>query len=136
MPDAEALGSAVAVAFGVGVELALGVGVGASVSDGGPSPLADGLAGVVHAPTASSRARRMGMRPRRDIGLVGVVADVRALDRRQGSVIEQAGLAAQKLERVLTNDPATGVIRHVDAGYDIAERTAQEQAVRIPMREA
>ena len=44
-------------------------------------------------------------------------------------------LAAQKLARVLTNDPAMGVIRHVDAGYDIAERTAQEQGVRIPMRE-
>jgi urocanate hydratase len=37
---------------------------------------------------------------------------------------------------VLTNDPAMGVIRHVDAGYDIAERTAAEQGVRIPMRES
>ena len=45
-------------------------------------------------------------------------------------------LAAQKLARVLTNDPAMGVIRHVDAGYDIAERTAREQGVRIPMRES
>ena len=41
----------------------------------------------------------------------------------------------QKLERVLTNDPGMGVIRHVDAGYDIAERVAQERGVRIPMRE-
>jgi len=44
-------------------------------------------------------------------------------------------LAAQKLERVLTSDPGTGVIRHVDAGYEIAERTAEERGVRIPMRE-
>ena len=44
-------------------------------------------------------------------------------------------LAAQKLERVLTNDPAMGVIRHVDAGYDLASRVAQEQHVRIPMQE-
>ena len=51
------------------------------------------------------------------------------------SLADGTDLAAQKLERVLTNDPAMGVIRHVDAGYDIAERTAAEQGVRIPMRE-
>ncbi len=44
-------------------------------------------------------------------------------------------LAAQKLERVLTTDPGTGVIRHVDAGYDEAARVADERGVRIPMRE-
>ncbi len=44
-------------------------------------------------------------------------------------------LAAQKLERVLTNDPGMGVIRHVDAGYELAEHVAQEQDVRIPMME-
>ena len=40
---------------------------------------------------------------------------------------------AQKLERVLTNDPATGVIRHVDAGYERAVAVAQARDVRIPM---
>ncbi len=45
-------------------------------------------------------------------------------------------LAAQKLARVLTNDPAMGVIRHVDAGYDLAEGTARQQGIRIPMRES
>ena len=45
-------------------------------------------------------------------------------------------LAAQKLARVLTNDPGMGVIRHVDAGYDLAERVAAERGVRIPMRES
>lgn len=44
-------------------------------------------------------------------------------------------LAAQKLARVLTNDPGMGVIRHVDAGYDIAEKVAAERDVRIPMSE-
>ena len=44
-------------------------------------------------------------------------------------------LAAQKLERVLTNDPGTGVIRHADAGYDRAVDVAAERGVRIPMRE-
>ena len=43
--------------------------------------------------------------------------------------------AAQRLERVLTNDPGMGVIRHADAGYDLATRTAQERGVRIPMTE-
>ncbi|MDN5859493.1 MAG: hypothetical protein L0H84_12800, partial [Pseudonocardia sp.] len=40
-----------------------------------------------------------------------------------------------KLERVLTNDPATGVIHHVDAGYDSAADVAEEHGIRIPMRE-
>jgi urocanate hydratase len=42
-------------------------------------------------------------------------------------------LAAEKLCRVLTNDPGTGVMRHADAGYDEARRVAQERGVRIPM---
>ena len=45
-------------------------------------------------------------------------------------------LAAEKLERVLTNDPGMGVIRHVDAGYHHADKVAAEQGVRIPMRES
>ena len=44
-------------------------------------------------------------------------------------------LAAEKLERVLTNDPGTGVLRHVDAGYERAEEVADERGVRVPMRE-
>jgi urocanate hydratase len=44
-------------------------------------------------------------------------------------------LAAQKLERVLTCDPGTGVIRHVDAGYERAREVAAERGVRIPMEE-
>jgi urocanate hydratase len=43
---------------------------------------------------------------------------------------------AMRLERVLTNDPGTGVVRHVDAGYPVAEETARERGVRIPMWEA
>src|SRR6201999_829298 len=42
-------------------------------------------------------------------------------------------LAGAKLERVLTNDPGMGVFRHVDAGYEIAERVAAERGVQIPM---
>jgi urocanate hydratase len=43
--------------------------------------------------------------------------------------------AARKLERVLTNDPGTGVMRHADAGYDRAIEVARERGVRIPMHE-
>ncbi len=41
--------------------------------------------------------------------------------------------AAKRLERVLTNDPATGVMRHVDAGYDEAIACAREQGLDLPM---
>jgi urocanate hydratase len=40
--------------------------------------------------------------------------------------------AEQRLRLVLTSDPATGVIRHVDAGYDEAVQCAQDRAVRVP----
>jgi urocanate hydratase len=43
---------------------------------------------------------------------------------------------ALRLSRVLTNDPGTGVIRHVDAGYPEAEQVARERGVRIPMWES
>lgn len=65
----------------------------------------------------------------------GGVGMGRSLHAGQVSLADGTDLAAQKLARVLTNDPAMGVIRHVDAGYDIADRTAAEQGVRIPMRE-
>ena len=44
-------------------------------------------------------------------------------------------LAAEKLARVLTSDPGTGVMRHADAGYERAEEVARERGVRLPMRE-
>ncbi|USK46785.1 urocanate hydratase [Cytobacillus oceanisediminis] len=41
--------------------------------------------------------------------------------------------AEQRLERVLTSDPGMGIVRHVDAGYDLAIKTAKEKGVNIPM---
>lgn len=41
--------------------------------------------------------------------------------------------AEARLERVLTTDPGMGVARHVDAGYELAEKTAREKGIRIPM---
>ncbi len=51
-------------------------------------------------------------------------------------VADGTELAAQKLERALTNDPGMGVIRHADAGYDRAIEVAAERGVRIPMQES
>jgi urocanate hydratase len=50
-------------------------------------------------------------------------------------VADGTPLAAQKLERVLTADPGTGVMRHADAGYERALEVAGQRGVRIPMRE-
>lgn len=43
--------------------------------------------------------------------------------------------AEARLERVLTTDPGMGVVRHVDAGYDLAKKTAKEKGIHIPMDE-
>ncbi len=65
----------------------------------------------------------------------GGVGIGRSIHAGQVSVADGTPLAAEKLERVLTNDPAMGVIRHVDAGYDRAVEVAEERDVRVPMRE-
>jgi len=65
----------------------------------------------------------------------GGVGMGRSIHAGQVSVADGTELARQKLERVLSNDPAMGVIRHVDAGYERAEEVAAERGVRIPMRE-
>jgi urocanate hydratase len=65
----------------------------------------------------------------------GGVGMGRSIHAGQVTVADGTDLAAQKLERVLTNDPGMGVIRHVDAGYDEAATTAAERGVRIPMQE-
>jgi len=64
----------------------------------------------------------------------GGVGIGRSIHAGQVSVADGTDLAAAKLERVLINDPATGVLRHVDAGYDRAIDVAQERGLRIPMR--
>ena len=60
----------------------------------------------------------------------------RSLHAGQVCVADGTDLAAAKIERVLTNDPGMGVIRHVDAGYDRAVEVARERGVRVPMSEA
>ncbi|MFD9410924.1 urocanate hydratase [Streptomyces sp. NPDC059989] len=65
----------------------------------------------------------------------GGVGMGRSIHAGQVTVADGTPLAGEKIRRVLTNDPGMGVIRHVDAGYDIAETVADERGVRIPMRE-
>jgi len=48
-------------------------------------------------------------------------------------VCDGTDAAAKRIERVLFNDPATGVMRHADAGYDIAVATAKKQGLKLPM---
>ena len=63
----------------------------------------------------------------------GGVGMGRSIHAGQVCVADGTELAAQKIERVLTNDPGMGVIRHVDAGYDRAVEVAEERGVRIPV---
>ena len=65
----------------------------------------------------------------------GGVGMGRSIHAGQVTVADGTDLAAQKIERVLTNDPGMGVVRHVDAGYDRASEVAAERGVRIPMQE-
>ena len=53
----------------------------------------------------------------------------------QVTVADGTELAARKIERVLNNDPGLGVVRHADAGYELAQRTAREKGIHIPMAE-
>ncbi len=63
----------------------------------------------------------------------GGVGIGRSIHAGQVSVADGTELAAQKLERVLTNDPGMGVIRHVDAGYTDAVEVAKRLGVNVPM---
>ena len=49
------------------------------------------------------------------------------------SVADGTKMADERLQRVLTADPGTGVMRHADAGYDLAIQTAKERGVDLPL---
>ncbi|MCA0379960.1 MAG: urocanate hydratase [Actinobacteria bacterium] len=63
----------------------------------------------------------------------GGVGIGRSIHTGQVSVADGTELAAEKLSRLLTNDPGMGVIRHVDAGYERAAEVAAERGVRVPI---
>ncbi|NJC14390.1 urocanate hydratase [Micromonospora profundi] len=65
----------------------------------------------------------------------GGVGIGRSIHAGQVCVADGTALAGQKIERVLTNDPAMGVIRHVDAGYEGAREVADRTDIRVPMTE-
>ena len=63
----------------------------------------------------------------------GGVGIGRSIHAGQVSVADGTALAGEKLNRVLTNDPGMGVIRHVDAGYPEAQSVARHKHVHVPM---
>ncbi|UOE42974.1 urocanate hydratase [Agromyces larvae] len=65
----------------------------------------------------------------------GGVGIGRSIHAGQVVVADGTELAAQKISRVLVNDPGTGVMRHVDAGYERAAEVARERGLRVPMQE-
>lgn len=66
----------------------------------------------------------------------GGVGIGRSIHAGQVTVADGTPLAAEKIERVLTNDPGTGVMRHVDAGYARARDVARERGLQVPMMDA
>ena len=66
----------------------------------------------------------------------GGVGIGRSIHAGQVVVADGTDLAAEKIARVLVNDPGTGVMRHVDAGYDRAVEVARERGLRVPMMDA
>jgi urocanate hydratase len=65
----------------------------------------------------------------------GGVGIGRSIHSGQVLVVDGSDLAAEKVSRVLVNDPGSGVMRHVDAGYERAEEIARERGLRVPMWE-
>lgn len=65
----------------------------------------------------------------------GGVGIGRSIHAGQVVVADGTDLAAEKIARVLVNDPGTGVMRHVDAGYERAIEVAHERGLRVPMLE-
>ncbi|MET4158289.1 urocanate hydratase [Agromyces sp. PvR057] len=65
----------------------------------------------------------------------GGVGIGRSIHAGQVIVADGTDLAAEKIARVLVNDPGTGVMRHVDAGYERAREVAAERGLRVPMQE-
>jgi urocanate hydratase len=63
----------------------------------------------------------------------GGVGIGRSIHAGQVVVVDGTEIAGAKAERVLTNDPLMGVYRHVDAGYEDAQRVAEDRGVRVPM---
>ena len=68
-------------------------------------------------------------------GILNGVGIGNSLHAGQVIVADGSEAAARRLERVLTNDPGIGVVRHADAGYPEAVAAARQHGLRLPMRE-
>ena len=65
----------------------------------------------------------------------GGVGIGRSIHSGQVIVVDGSEMSRERVERVLINDPGTGVMRHADAGYDIAKRVARERGLHLPMEQ-
>jgi urocanate hydratase len=65
----------------------------------------------------------------------GGVGIGRSIHSGQVIVVDGSDMSRERVERVLINDPGTGVMRHADAGYDIAKRVARERGLHLPMEQ-
>ncbi len=97
--------------------------------------MADGSDAIADWPLLNARVNTASGATWVSIHHGGGVGIGRSIHAGQVTVADGTDLAREKIERVLTNDPATCDIRHVDAGYDRAEQVAAERGVRVPMAE-
>ena len=119
-------GGAAASVYGLSTLPSVGIGLGSGLVIGG---LVYGLTLAVFRQQATS-----GFEVASLVGKSGrVVIAIPAGGTGQVSVADGTDEAAHRLNRVLTNDPGIGVARHVDAGYEEAEKTAREKGIKVPM---
>ena len=130
-PLLNALVNTAAGASWVSIHHGGGVGIGRSIH-AGMVCVADGSDAIADWPLLNALVNASSGATWVSIHHGGGVGIGRSIHAGQVSVADGTELAAQKLERVLTNDPGMGVIRHVDAGYERAEEVAAERGVQIP----
>ncbi len=98
--------------------------------------MADGSDAIADWPLLNALVNTASGASRVSIHHGGGVGIGRSIHAGQVCVADGSALAGQKIERVLTNDPAMGVVRHVDAGYDEARQVAERTGLHIPMTAA
>jgi urocanate hydratase len=101
----------------------------------GTESMADGSDAIVDWPLLNALVNTASGASWVSIHHGGGVGMGRSIHAGQMCIADGTDLAAEKLSRVLTNDPGMGVIRHADAGYEHANTVARERGVRVPMAE-
>ena len=106
------------------------------MSDGASQKTAITLCGSLRKGSINEILRRHMSAKLREAGVAVTDLDLKDFEMpvfNQDLEAEHTPEAAKRLERVLWNDPATGVMRHADAGYDVARDWARTQQLNLPM---